>query len=55
LKGILTSNLNLEGEEMLIVFQIGLFRQVEETHVGLRKQKSVFDFAESHTLFLCEI
>jgi hypothetical protein len=30
-------------------------RQVEETQVGLRKQTSVLDFADCHTLFLCEI
>jgi hypothetical protein len=40
LKGILPSQKGFQGGEMQMLFQIGLFRLIEETHVSLEIKPS---------------
>jgi hypothetical protein len=54
LKGTLPSNKNFPGGERLILFLVGLFSLVEETHVSLEKNPFILDSGASGTLFSCE-
>jgi hypothetical protein len=53
-KGILLASPSYQCGERLILFQIGLFSQVEETHVPLERNQFVLEVIESSTLFPCE-
>jgi hypothetical protein len=46
LKGILPVNHSVQNEERLILFQIGLFIWVEETHGSLQTKSSMLEAAE---------
>jgi hypothetical protein len=54
LKGILPANHSVQGGERLILFQIGLFKEVEETNESFVKRQSVLEAGASSTLFPCE-
>jgi hypothetical protein len=54
LKWILPANHGFQGKGMLILYQIDLFRWVEEIHVSLKRTVSMLDAAACNTLFPCE-
>jgi hypothetical protein len=45
LKGVLHANHGFQGGERLILFQIVLFRCIEETHISLQRKPSRFEAA----------
>jgi hypothetical protein len=51
---ILPATKSFQGGEKLILFQIGLFSWVEETHLGLQRKPSMLEAAGPSTLFPCE-
>jgi hypothetical protein len=53
-QGILPATFVFQGGERLILFQIGLFSCVEETHVSLQRQPCVVQALTYRTLFQCE-
>jgi hypothetical protein len=54
LKGILPGNHSFQGGERLILFQIGLFSKIEETHISLKIKTSVLEAGASCTQFPCK-
>jgi hypothetical protein len=55
LRRILPENQNIQGEERLILLQIGLFCSIVETHISLERKPSVLEFAAPISLLPCEI
>jgi hypothetical protein len=53
LKGILLANQNVKGREGLILFHIGVFTGVDETHAFLQSKPPMFEAAACSTLFPC--
>jgi hypothetical protein len=53
-KKILPAYHNFPGEQMLNLFQIGLFSRGEETHVSLQRKPSRIVKGASSALFHCE-
>jgi hypothetical protein len=53
-KGILPENHTFEAGERLILFQIGIFSSIEETHVSLQGKPSVLEAGTYISLFPCE-
>jgi hypothetical protein len=53
-KGILPESLSFQGGERLILLQISLLSQAEETQVSLQKQPSVLEAGGSRALFASE-
>jgi hypothetical protein len=43
-----------QGGDVVFLIQIGLFTWIDEIHVFLQTKPSIFDAAESNTLFACE-
>jgi hypothetical protein len=54
LEEILPANHSFQGGERLILFQIGLFSNVEESHVSLQRKPTMLEAAASGTLLPCE-
>jgi hypothetical protein len=54
LEAILSTNENFQGGEKLILFQIGLFSQGEETHASFDRKPSVLESGESSTFIPVE-
>jgi hypothetical protein len=51
MKGILPAKKNVQGGERPILFQIGIFSTVDETHVSLKRKPYVLEAGASSTLF----
>jgi hypothetical protein len=54
LKGKLPSNHSFQNGERLILFEIDLFSQDEETHASLERKPTGVEAGASSTLFPCE-